>query len=137
MDSRSLTTTTFLGLAVACGAGVDLVPTGPHRLDAPQLPVAEPPPPSKVETIPDQPRSECRWLDGRWEYAASEWQWLPGAWVVPPEGCHFAGATTAWATGMGSDVLYFRPGQWVHESPGQNCPEPARCETRRVIVDEP
>jgi hypothetical protein len=116
---------------------VALVPTGPQRIDAPQIAVDEAPPPAKVETIPERPEDDCRWLDGQWEWEAAGWRWRPGSWVVPPKGCYFARSTTAWATGAQGDVLYFRLGRWVPDETGGTCAAPRRCETRTVIVDAP
>jgi hypothetical protein len=127
----------FVGGAMgACGGGLSLVPTGPHSIHAKQIAVDEPPPPARVERVPEAPDDDCQWLDGSWQWDASGWRWIPGAWVIPPLGCYFTPSTTAWATSAEGGVLFYRQGRWYPESATKSCPEPERCEMRRVLGDE-
>ncbi|MFO0552632.1 MAG: hypothetical protein U0271_29850 [Polyangiaceae bacterium] len=50
--------------------------------DAQPLEVPEPPPPARIEIVPDPPaalRSPV-WVDGQWKYEGGGWLWHPGGW---------------------------------------------------------
>lgn len=49
-----------------------------------------PPPPARVEFVPEQPSSDAVWLNGEWSWTGRRWGWKPGGWVVPPKGAAYA-----------------------------------------------
>jgi hypothetical protein len=130
----------LLGPALAmalstCGGQLAAPPTGPHRAGAhnPAIIVAFPPPPAKVECIPEQPREQCVWLDGSWRWTPRRWQWLEGAWLVPPANCYYAAAYSQWlrsgpiSGGKQRDQLYYFRGAWYPERAGATCSAPTIC----------
>lgn len=68
-----------------------------------------PPPPARVEFVPD-PKSDAEvWVDGQWDWDGDGWKWLAGSWMVPPEGAYF----TRWSTYRRSDGrLFFVRAAW-------------------------
>jgi hypothetical protein len=52
--------------------------------------VDQPPPPGRVEDIPDRPTRTSAWVDGEWEWQRGRWNWRPGQWVEPPAGAAFS-----------------------------------------------
>ena len=122
-----------LALATGCGSSLKLVPTGAHRIDqAKAVVVGYPPPPARVECVPDQPREECAWLDGTWRWGGRRWQWIPGAWVVPPPDCYHAPAYSQWVSGEAKDVgardqLFFFEAKWYATQGAAACPPPELC----------
>jgi hypothetical protein len=93
--------------------------------------VGFPPPPAKVELLPEDPGSPCAWQDGFWEWRSSAWAWIPGKWVWHVDGCFFSPPAAVWTTGMGAGTLRYRPGRWVSQN-GSPCPDPAPCRARPV-----
>src|SRR5262249_19876160 len=68
-----------------------------------------PPPPARVEVVPDSPRDEAVWVDGEWTWHGRRWAWRRGRWVVTPSG----GAFSPWTTVRNGDgTLYFAEGTW-------------------------
>jgi hypothetical protein len=50
-----------------------------------------PPPPARVEIVPDRPKnSDAVWIDGEWDWTGARWAWQYGRWVVPPQGATFS-----------------------------------------------
>jgi hypothetical protein len=103
------------GIAVTIVAGCGSSLPEPSR--SPLLPLKEgdavevpyPPPPGRVEFIPEKPRSGTVWIDGEWSWTGSRWSWTYGRWVVPPEDATFS----QWRTVRSSDgTLLFSPGMW-------------------------
>jgi hypothetical protein len=67
-----------------------------------------PPPPGRVEAIPDAPAGAV-WVDGEWTWRRARWAWSPGRWVVAPSGATFS----PWAFVRGPDgTLWYAPGTW-------------------------
>jgi len=109
-----------LALTIAsCGGGV---PRPPIRVPPDvYVEVPYPPPPARVELIPDRPRTDAVWIDGGWSWIAGGWVWLPGAWIVPPPGAWYA----PWAIDRASDGrLFFSPSSW-RAADGRRIPAPA------------
>jgi hypothetical protein len=104
------------------------VATGPQPENAPQVQVQFPPPPAKVEILPDDPGEPCVWVDGHYNWVGRRWQWESGGWFIVPEGCYLAEARLAWAP-EGS-TLYYTPPSFCFES-GKACPDPKHCETKQ------
>lgn len=49
-----------------------------------------PPPPARVEMVPERPQSNAVWLNGEWAWSGRRWAWKEGGWVVVPEGARYA-----------------------------------------------
>lgn len=74
-------------LLAACGSSLPTPVVGTHPADcAAFVEVPHPPPPARVEMIPDKPREGVVWVDGEWVWRGKRWEWDPGGWVIPPEG---------------------------------------------------
>lgn len=106
---------------IACGSR--RLPT-PSYVGQPQealVQVPYPPPPARVEYVPDQPSGDAVWIDGEWVWQGRRYAWKPGRWVKPPSNASFA----PWATvrdPMGS--LYVAEGSW-RDSKGNEVAAPA------------
>jgi len=115
-------------LALACGARTPLVEVGPHpESGAPPILVREPPPPTKVETLPLRRDPECFWRGGYWQPRGSAWTWVKGAWVRPEKGCRLAPAVTRFEAIEGSTVLVHRAELWYSTDPKQASCQPKDC----------
>lgn len=88
-----------------------------HPVYLPQMPgslveVTSPPPPARVEIVPEEPQSSSGkpvWVDGEWTWRRGRWAWIPGKWLVAPAGAFFA----PWAFVRGADGrLWYAPGVW-------------------------
>lgn len=115
----------FGGLTIATLAGFacsSSVKT-PHYTRQPTSALVEvpyPPPPARVEQIPQQPNDAAVWIDGEWVWQTRRWAWRKGRWVVPPAGASFAPWTTVRdATG----TLYVATGMWRNAN-GEDVAEP-------------
>jgi hypothetical protein len=94
---------------LACG--IKRIPT-PSYVGQPQqalVQVPYPPPPARVEYVPDQPDDDAVWIDGEWVWQGRRYAWKPGRWVKPPPNASFAPWTAVRDT-MGS--LYVAEGSW-------------------------
>ena len=118
-----------LGLCAACGASVRSAPRGPQPDNAAATLVQFPPPPAKVEILPEDPGEPCLWVDGHYNWVGRRWQWEAGGWFIVPEGCHLAEARLVWAP-EGS-TLYYTPAGFYLDS-GKPCPELKQCETNKA-----
>lgn len=117
-----------MGLAWACGGGTPLVPSGPHPTNGPPpVIVRDPPPATKVETVPLRRDPECFWRGGYWQPRGGGWNWVKGAWVRPPEGCTLAPAVTRFEAVEGSTVLVHRAELWYRTAGKQSCGLPNDC----------
>jgi hypothetical protein len=83
---------------------------GPHRGEQP-IAVPYPPPPARVEIIPDRPASPkgTVWIDGEWSFQAHRWVWIPGRWQLPVIGAYYAPGTTA---RLADGTLAWFPATW-------------------------
>jgi hypothetical protein len=113
----------FAAALLACGA------CGSGRLPAPaytQHPtralsqVPYPPPPARVEYVPERPEGPVVWVDGEWTWQGRRWAWKPGRWVVPPERAAFAPWT---AVRNPAGTLFAAEGAW-RDARGLELPEP-------------
>lgn len=112
--------TLLVALAYACGA--PRLPAPPY-VRQPTNALAEvpyPPPPARVERVPEPPGGAAVWIDGEWSWQGRRWAWKRGRWVVPPPGAAFAPWT---AVRDASGTLYFAPGTW-RDAKGAEVPEP-------------
>jgi hypothetical protein len=77
-------------LAVAaCSGRIPHPPYANHPPDA-LVEVDYPPPPARVEFVPERPQSDAVWLNGEWSWSGRRWAWKEGGWVVVPEGARYA-----------------------------------------------
>jgi hypothetical protein len=71
--------------------------------------VPYPPPPGKVEFVPDRPRKDALWVNGQWQWTGDEWHWQHGGWYAVPPGVAFSRWETKRARG---GMLLFAPSSW-------------------------
>jgi hypothetical protein len=112
---------------LACGSRLP----GPSYVQHPTEALVEvpyPPPPARVEYVPDRPSSDAVWLDGEWVWQGRRYSWKAGRWVKPPANASFAPWTTV-RDSMGS--LYLAEGTWRDRSGSEiAAPEPLASGTR-------
>lgn len=97
-------------LCACASSSLRLPKTGPHIGEEPVF-VPYPPPPARVQVVPDRPKEEpdAVWVDGQWTWKARRWVWQAGAWQTPLKDGYYAPPTTV----MLSDgtIAYFA-GAW-------------------------
>lgn len=83
--------------------------------------IPAPPPPAKVEIVPDRPSAKgAVWIDGEWTFRGRRPRWRRGRWVVPTQGTRFA----PWTSVRGPDgKLWYAHGKWV-DGAGVELPSP-------------
>lgn len=119
----------------ACGGSLP-EPTYSPQLTRALEEVPYPPPPARVELVPEQPREAgAVWIDGEWEWNGKQWAWVYGRWVVPPAGATFS----RWATVRRSDgALFYASGTWRANN-GSDLPPPRPLAVARardeVVID--
>jgi hypothetical protein len=94
-----------------------------------------PPPPARVEFVPNRPTDDAAWVNGEWTWTGHKWGWKPGGWVVPPEGAQYAKLTLV---RRGDGRLFAAPGTWRDADGGEvNAPEPIQTSSGRSssVVD--
>jgi hypothetical protein len=113
-------TLSIAGVLVACG--ISRLPQ-PEYVSQPTSAlerVPYPPPPARVEFVPDKPRADAVWVDGEWTWQGRRWAWRAGRWVIPPKDAAFA----PWiAVRDKSGVLYVAAGTW-RDKAGKEVEEP-------------
>jgi len=108
----------------------------PHPTYAPQpssalVAVDVPPPPGRVEVIPQWPAGAV-WVDGEWAWRRLRWAWSPGRWVMAPPGSTFS----PWAFTRGPDgSLWVAPGAW-HDAKGAAIDAPVAISTAQADTVE-
>lgn len=98
--------------------------TTPKYVSHPQSALAEvpfPPPPSRVEFVPEKPDDDSVWIDGEWTWRGRRYAWKPGRWVKPVPNAAFAPWTTV-RDAMGT--LFLAKGAW-RDDKGAELPDPA------------
>lgn len=100
-------------------AGIGLVACGMSRLPRPDyvahptsalVEVPYPPPPARVEFIPDKPKNDnAVWIDGEWTWRGRRWGWKAGRWVEPPANAKFSPWTE---TRDPRGTVWFAEGVW-------------------------
>lgn len=131
--SLAVAFTTSVALAATMAAASTMLACGRGQLPAPSyvgqpqealVQVPYPPPPARVEFVPDSPDGDAVWVDGEWVWQGRRYAWKPGRWVRAPSGAAFA----PWATvrdSMGG--LYIAEGTWRDRSGKElKAPEPLR-----------
>ena len=125
---------TMRGRMLGCGAALSiagmLLACAAPRLPAPTYvgqptealqQAAYPPPPARVEFIPDPPaQSGAVWIDGEWTWQGRRWAWRRGRWLVPPAGARYSPWT---ATRDKSGLFYIAEGKW-RDAQGRELPDP-------------
>jgi hypothetical protein len=93
----------------ACTESVAHPPYAPQPTNA-LVEVDLPPPPGRVESIPERPsKRDVVWVDGEWTWHRARWAWKPGRWVATPAGGKFM----PWVFVRGPDGrLWYAPGAW-------------------------
>ena len=124
-------------LAVGCGSSLPepsrSEPIPVRAENAVEVPY--PPPPARVEFVPEQPRSGTVWVDGEWTWTGTRWAWTYGRWVAPPDSATFS----PWKTARTPDgALLFVPGTWRNAA-GKEIAEPeplarGRARSERVPI---
>ena len=59
----------------ACGARLLAAPAYRVQATTALLPVDYPPPPARVELVPNAPSGEAVWIDGEWQWQGQRWAW--------------------------------------------------------------
>jgi hypothetical protein len=67
----------------ACGSSLPAPPKGTSPSSA-FIDVPSPPPPAKLELVPDHPHERAVWIDGAWEWTGTRWRWKDGGWFAAP-----------------------------------------------------
>lgn len=83
--------------------------------------VPYPPPPARVEIVPDPPADDAVWVDGEWVWQGGRWAWRAGRWVVVPPGVAFAPWTSVRSS---NGTLHVAEGTF-RDAKGTAVPEPA------------
>ena len=81
--------------------------------------VPYPPPPARVEIVPDRPQDGAVWVDGEWSWDGRRWGWKLGRWVAPPPSATFS----PWTTVRGRGGCSIAAGAWRDEQ-GAKVAEP-------------
>lgn len=111
----------FGSAAAAAAVAGALVACGAARLPAPKyvgqpteaLQRADyPPPPARVEFVPEQPKDDAVWIDGEWTWQGRRYAWKPGRWLVPPSNAKYSPWT---AVRDKTGILYVAEGKWRDE----------------------
>ena len=112
-----------LAALVACGASVRHPPYVAQQTSA-LTPIDLPPPPGRVEVIPERPEGRTRGsIAGEWVLRHGRWMWLLGRWVEVPPGARYA----PWVTVRGPDgTLYYAPSLWVDDAGAPKGSRPRR-----------
>ena len=118
----------------ACGTRFPGPPVAANNTAA-YVVVPYPPPPARIEYIPERPSDTALWVDGEWRYRGRRWRWSPGAWFDVPKGVRFA----HWASTIRSDGAFvYAPGAWM-AADGKSMPSPrivARGVSNVLNIDE-
>src|SRR5262249_15342814 len=102
---------------IACGVSRLPTPAYSQQQTNAYTEVPYPPPPARVELVPERPENEgAVWIDGEWTWEGKHWAWKRGRWVVPPPGATFSPWTT---TRDATGVLYLAEGTWRDRDGGE------------------
>ncbi|WP_394828319.1 YXWGXW repeat-containing protein [Pendulispora albinea] len=109
------------GVSVACGYARHPRPPYVRQTSEALVEVPYPPPPAKVEFIPDSPREGAVWIDGEWAWHARRWAWRSGRWVIPASGTAFSPRAVI---RNGAGTLFAAEGRWRDVQSGNEVPAP-------------
>lgn len=94
MHRMALTIGTCSAIAAAvfaCGSARMTAPGYVQQPTTALLPAGYPPPPARVEFVPEEPKTAgAVWIDGEWTWQGRRWSWKQGRWVVPPANASYA-----------------------------------------------
>ncbi len=138
MVLRPIAALLMLGFAFrlsGCGSHLPTPRAAAQPTDA-LVEVAYPPPPARVEFVPEQPSDDAVWVGGEWLWSGRRWSWRPGMWVVPPEGGGYARRVLV---RRNDGKLFFAGGTW-RDAQGRELPAPpekvARSRSGAVVNPE-
>jgi hypothetical protein len=95
-------------VVAACSSELPRPPYVAHSSAALE-PVPFPPPPARVEFVPEEPVDGAVWVDGQWQWLGRDWAWVYGSWVIPPKGARYS----PWGSIRDREgKLYYAPGTW-------------------------
>lgn len=116
---------------LACGSGRLPTPSYTGQPQQALVQVPYPPPPARVEFVPEQPAGDAVWIDGEWVWQGRRYAWKPGRWVKPPGNGSFAPwaavrdpmgalyvAEGSWRDGKGNEIAAPAPIKTAKPSPG-------------------
>jgi hypothetical protein len=105
-----------LGLVVvACSTRIPHPSYTAQTTDA-LVEVDYPPPPARVEFVPEPPDKKAVWVNGEWAWTGRRWSWKTGGWVEVPAGAAYA----KWALVRRNDgKLFFASGAWKGADGGE------------------
>jgi hypothetical protein len=103
----------------ACGSRIAQPPTAAQPSSA-LVEVDYPPPPARVEMVPQKPSDDAVWVNGEWLWTGRRWSWRPGMWVVSPRNAAYARRVLV---RRGDGKLYFAAGTW-RNAEGREVPAP-------------
>jgi hypothetical protein len=127
-------TLSIAGAMLACGSSRLAAPPYVAQSTGALQPTDFPPPPARVEYVPDEPAGgEAVWIDGEWTWQGQRYTWKSGRWVIPPPKAKFS----PWsATRDVAGVLYVAPGTWRDGAGNEVAePEPLASGRRRPFGD--
>lgn len=107
--------------AFACGSAELPSPDYTKHPTSALVEIPYPPPPARIEAVPEEPDGDVVWIDGEWLWQSRRWSWKPGRWIHPPAGARFSPWTTV-RDRIGT--LYVASGTWRNPA-GAEVPEPA------------
>jgi hypothetical protein len=117
---RLATIAALLPLLSDCGSALPGPDIAHDYRDVDEVEVPFPPPPSKVEMVPEKPVSAAVWVDGSWSWNGRRWAWEYGYWALPPKGATYS----PWRTVQKTDgTLIFEAAIWRDER-GVELPSP-------------
>ena len=108
------------GILLACAAPRLPAPTYVGQPTSALQEAAYPPPPGRVEYIPNLPQEGAVWIDGEWTWQGRRWAWKQGRWVMPPSGARFSPWTS---TRDKTGLFYVAEGKW-RDAQGRELPDP-------------
>jgi hypothetical protein len=126
----------LLGTGVAaCGHGIPQPPVTSQPTSA-LVEVDFPPPPARVEFVPERPSDDAIWVNGEWLWQGRRWSWRAGMWVVSPKNAAYARRVLV---RRADGKLFFAPGVW-RDVEGREVPAPpeklARASSGAVVNPE-
>ncbi len=98
--------------AFACGGRSLPHPSYEPHLTSELAEVPYPPPPARIETVPNRPTSDALWIDGEWRWQGRRWNWRTGRWLKVPAGVAFSPWTLVRRT---DGATFVAPGMWRND----------------------
>jgi hypothetical protein len=103
-----------IALEISCAKGVPS-PRYTSHASSEWIEVPFPPPPTRVEVLPEMPDhgDGAVWIDGEWNFEGTRWRWQRGSMIVPEPGARYA----PWQLVRAKDGrLYFCKGLWRQDA---------------------